>query len=95
MMSRFHLALEAENTERRCHRSYTIMASMDLFGTWIVEIWFGRIGSRGRSMRYAFGELEKAQKLVRMACRRRMSAPKRLGVPYIERIREDPDGWLE
>jgi|tagenome__1003787_1003787.scaffolds.fasta_scaffold20643427_1 predicted DNA-binding WGR domain protein len=72
MMSRFHLALEAENTERCCHRSYTIMASMDLFGTWIVEIWYGRIGSRGRSMRYAFGEIEKAQQLVRLARRRRM-----------------------
>ena len=44
----FHITLEARNPARRCFRQYRVEAGTDLFGVWVVEISYGRIGTTGR-----------------------------------------------
>ena len=44
----FHITLEARNPARRCLRQYRVEAGTDLFGVWVVEISYGRIGAAGR-----------------------------------------------
>ena len=66
-------------------------AGMDLFGTWLVEITYGRIGTRGRRLRYVAGNEAEARNLVRHSLRRRATAKKRIGVSY--RFRELIDPW--
>ena len=38
------IRLEACAPERRCHRAYAIDVVQDLFGVWLVEMSYGRIG---------------------------------------------------
>jgi len=45
----FRITLEARNPARRCLRQYRVEAGTDLFGSWVVEISYGRIGTAGRS----------------------------------------------
>ena len=45
----FRIILEARNPARRCSRRYRVEAGTDLFGSWVVEITYGRIGTAGRS----------------------------------------------
>ena len=89
----FRVTLEARNPERHCLRRYRIEAGTDLFGVWVVEIGYGRIGTAGRSRRYLVRDEEEARRLVRSILERRATAPRRIGVAY--RIREilDPEEW--
>ena len=48
----FRITLEARNPARRCLRQYRVEAGTDLFGVWVVEISYGRIGTAGRSRSY-------------------------------------------
>ena len=41
------IKLEARSPARRCHRAYEIAVSPDLFGAWLVEMTYGRIGTFG------------------------------------------------
>ena len=41
----FRITLEARNPARRCFRRYRVEAGTDLFGVWVVEISYGRIGT--------------------------------------------------
>jgi hypothetical protein len=43
----FRVTLEARNPARRCSRRYRVKAGTDLFGVWVVEISYGRIGPPG------------------------------------------------
>ena len=45
----FRITLEARNPSRGCLRHYRVEAGTDLFGVWVVEISYGRIGTVGRS----------------------------------------------
>src|SRR5512135_1346134 len=78
---------------RRCLRQYRVEAGTDLFGVWVVEISYGRIGTAGRSRSYVVRDEGEARDLARRILKRRASAPRWLGVAY--RIREliDPEGW--
>lgn len=91
MMNAFSALLEARDPTLGRYRSYRLEAGTDLFGTWVVEITFGRIGSPGRCLRYAAGDEAEARKLVQRSLRRRATAPRRIGVPY--RLRELIDAW--
>ena len=60
-MTVFGVLLEARDPERNRWRSYRVEAGRDLFGTWLVEVTFGRIGSpRGRTVRYVAGDEQAA-----------------------------------
>ena len=89
----FRITLEARNPARRCFRQYRVEAGTDLFGVWMVEISYGRIGTAGRSRSYVVRDEGEARHLARSILKRRAGALRRIGVAY--RVREliDPAGW--
>ena len=70
-------------------------AGQELFGDWLVEVTFGRIGPGGRTVRYVAAEEEGARILARACLRRRASARRRIGVAYRELSRYDPNEWTD
>jgi hypothetical protein len=52
MMSIFTARLEACDPARDRFRSYRLEAGPDLFGIWLVDATYGRIGSPGHTIRY-------------------------------------------
>jgi predicted DNA-binding WGR domain protein len=74
--------LEARDPERNIHRAYSIAYGQDLFGNWIVETTFGRIGGKGRTLVTVVKSEDEALQFVRKSLKRRESAPKRLGIGY-------------
>ena len=91
----FRIVLEAKNPERRCCRQYLVEAGTDLFGVWVVEVNYGRVGTAGRSRCFIVRDEEQARLLIRSILRRRASAPRRIGVAYRVRELMDPAGWTE
>ena len=55
----FVIRLEAQSPATRLPRVYQLSVDRDLFGTWVVDIAFGRRGRRGRVMR-VLAETEQA-----------------------------------
>lgn len=53
--------LEARDPARNIARAYRISATEDLFGQWIVELNWGRIGSAGRKMTVSFADSKAAR----------------------------------
>jgi hypothetical protein len=74
----FRIVLEAKNPDRRCFRQYRVEAGTDLFGTWVVEISYGRIGTAGRAVLCRSA----ARRLTEGILKRRASALRRIGVAY-------------
>lgn len=75
--------LIAVDFTRNVRRSYRIEIGQDLFGLVAVTISWGRIGTKGRSATVVFGHVDEAAAYVQALLRRRASAQKRIGVPYI------------
>jgi len=94
MMSIFHARLEGRDPERDCFRSYRLEAGPDLFGAWLVDATYGRIGTRGRTIRLVASDEDGARKIIRHTLQRRATAPKRIGVAYRLCELADPAGWL-
>ncbi len=93
-MTVFSVLLEARDPARNYGRSYHVKAGRSLFGTWLVDITFGRIGApTGRTVRYVVTDEILVRGLARASLRRRASAPRRIGVSYVTRELVDPDGW--
>ena len=90
-----HIRLEARSTVHRCFRAYEIDVSADLFGAWLVEMSYGRIGTTGRSKIRSFAAIEGAQAQVQACLRRRATAPRRIGVPYRVRGRIRCEQWCQ
>ena len=76
------VTMEARDPQQNVYRSYRIEAGTDLFGEWIVEVTYGRIGAPGRLLRYLVTNEDEAKRLVQTSLRRRASAPQRIGTPY-------------
>ena len=93
MLSIFAARLEACDPARDCFRSYRLEAGTDLFGAWMVEAIYGRIGSRGRTVRHVAADEAAARKIVRHCLQRRATAPRRIGIPYQLRELHDPGRW--
>ncbi|MGE0269624.1 MAG: WGR domain-containing protein [Candidatus Omnitrophota bacterium] len=93
MNENFHIKLEAKNPEKGNFRSYAIDAGPDLFGQWNIEVTYGRIGRRGRSLTYSAPDDKAAAAIIRQCLKKRSSAPKRIGVPYKVRELCDPKEW--
>ncbi|WP_020565893.1 WGR domain-containing protein [Methylosarcina fibrata] len=74
--------LEARDPARNIHRAYSIAYGQDLFGNWIVETTYGRIGGKGRILVTIVNNEDEAIKHVQKTLKRRESAPKRLGTAY-------------
>jgi predicted DNA-binding WGR domain protein len=63
-MSALRLRLEARAPALRCHRAYEIAVTHDLFGVWIAEMTYGRIGTAGRTKSRSFTCIEDAVSAV-------------------------------
>jgi len=89
----FRIILEARNPARGCLRHYRVEAGTDLFGIWLVQISYGRIGTVGRSRSFVVRDEDEARHLAQSILKRRATAPRRIGVAYhiLELI--DPAGW--
>jgi predicted DNA-binding WGR domain protein len=83
--------LEAKDASRNIHRAYSIAYGQDLFGNWVVETTYGRIGSKGRTIVTVVDNEDEALNYVQKALKRRQSAPKRIGVGYQVRATSDLD----
>lgn len=83
--------LEARDPTHNVHRAYSIAYGQDLFGNWVVETTYGRIGSKGRTIVTVVNNEDEALKHVQKALKRRQSAPKRIGVAYQIRTLGDAD----
>jgi hypothetical protein len=94
MMNAFSALLEARDPALGRFRSYRLEAGTDLFGAWLVDVTYGRIGTRGRRLRFVAGDEAEERKLVHKNLRRRATARKRIGVPYRFRELIDPWEWL-
>jgi hypothetical protein len=94
MMDAFAATLEARDPDLGRFRSYHLEAGTDLVGHWLVEVTYGRIGTRGRIIRYVAEDEAEARKLVRESLRRRSSAKRRIGVAYRFRQLIDPNEWF-
>jgi hypothetical protein len=94
MLDAFTARLEACDPTRGCFRAYRIEAGTDLFGDWLVDVTYGRFGSRGRTVRHIAADEAEARKIVRHCLQRRATAKKRIGVAYQLRELTDATGWL-
>ena len=72
-MTSLHILLEARSAARRCWRAYEIDVGTDLFGAWLVEMSYGRIGTMGRSKVRSFATAADAQAEVHACLRKRAS----------------------
>jgi hypothetical protein len=67
--------------------------SPDLFGAWLVEMSYGRIGTFGRVKARSFSTVEAATDEVQACLRKRSSAPRRIGVAYRLRSAAQHGDW--
>lgn len=75
--------LEAVDRNRNIARGYRICASRDLFGHTIVDLHWGRIGSRGAGLTVSFEDEASARHFIKRTMAKRASAPRRFGVAYL------------
>jgi len=78
----FSILLDANYPELNIRRSYFIETGEDIFGNWIVEINYGRIGSKGRKKVFLMDCEEDAKKEVKKRLKKRERLVKRIGVGY-------------
>lgn len=74
--------MQAHDPDQNLHRFYRIEYGQDLFGQWIVEINYGRVGCKGRSIVTLYHSQKEALSYVKQVLKRRQSSPKRIGVSY-------------
>jgi predicted DNA-binding WGR domain protein len=89
------IKLEARSAVHCCFRAYQIDVDTDLFGVWLVEMSYGRIGGLGRSKIRSFTTIEGAQAQVHACLRKRATAPRRIGVAYRVRGRTRCEQWCQ
>lgn len=82
-MTECAILLEARNPSRNILRSYYVSAWHDLFGRLMVEVIHGRVGARGKRSMFFMNDHEEAIEFISELLKRRESAIKRLGVPYL------------
>ena len=81
-MTEILIELHANDPAQNRRRAWRVVAGADLFGVWIAQVSFGRIGTTGRTMRHEFTSEAAAIRFVRRGLHRRATAVRRLGVPY-------------
>jgi predicted DNA-binding WGR domain protein len=90
----FSILLDADYPEVNVRRSYHIEAGTDIFGNWIVEINYGRIGCKGRRKIFLIDCEEDAKKEVKKRLKKREGLIKRIGVRYSVKLIYGND-WFE
>ena len=74
--------LRALDPAHNIARDYSIWMSIDLFGNYVVETCWGRIGAKGQRQRRSFPDASSARHHVRAIVRKRRGARGRIGVEY-------------
>jgi predicted DNA-binding WGR domain protein len=82
MLAVLTLELEARDLTANRLRRWQVDISYDLFGAWIADVQYGRIGSRGRQARLVFESQPDVDAFLRQRLHRRASAKRRIGVDY-------------
>jgi hypothetical protein len=82
MLAMLTLELEARDPAANRLRRWQIDIGYDLFGTWVADVQFGRIGSCGRQVRLVFENQPDTEAFLRQRLRRRATARRRIGVAY-------------
>jgi predicted DNA-binding WGR domain protein len=78
------LSFKAENIEKNIKRFYSITIEKNLFDEFEVITYYGRVGSRnGTRKTYYPQSLTDIKKQVLYLLKKRASAPKRIGCPYV------------
>jgi predicted DNA-binding WGR domain protein len=91
-MISLRIGLEARSKAHRCFRAYEVAVGTDLFGAWLVEMTYGRIGTAGRAKIRSFSAEEEALAQVNACLRKRATAPRRIGVAYrVRRVTQCPE----
>lgn len=85
MMDLLTIALEAHSDEHNHHRRYEVSIGRDLLHHWTVTIRYGRVGQSMQRMQFADPRPEAMRAVVAERLRRRLSAHRRLGCPYLVR----------
>lgn len=65
MLHIFSVSLEAVDSALGRFSAYRVEASTDLFGAWLVDVTYGRIGTRGTIRRYVAEDEARALKIIR------------------------------
>ncbi len=73
-MNGFATYLEAREPSKNIFRFYSIEVSRDLFGMWLVDVRYGRIGSNGTVKRHSCNDLQTVQSIVAAKLEKRNSA---------------------
>ena len=90
----FSILLDADYPELNIRRSYYIEAGKDIFGNWIVEINYGRIGCKGRKKIFLINCEEDAKMEVKKRLKKRERLVKKIGVGYSVKLVYGKD-WFE
>ena len=90
-MMHYTVLLEASAPELNIWRSYHIASGQDIFGAWVVELTYGRIGAKGRKKTILVPDEAAAQQYVRQCLKKRETAPKRIGIGY--KVRHVSGSW--
>ena len=61
MLDAFTATLQACDPSLGRFRAYRIEAGTDLLGDWLVDVTYGRIGSRGRTIRHVARDRERGR----------------------------------
>ena len=94
MLSTFNATLEARNPERGHFRSYRVDVGQDLFGCWLIDVTYGRIGVGGHLIRYVAADVTEARSIAQKLLIRRKTATRRIGTAYRLLELNDPCEWL-
>jgi predicted DNA-binding WGR domain protein len=76
------IELAAMDAARNIRRRYTIRLSVDLFGAFLVETSWGRIGAGGQTKCLSFESRTLADRYIAATLRRRATSTSRIGVAY-------------
>lgn len=93
-MHAFFIRLEAHDPAHGRFRSYRLEAGTDLFGAWLIDVCYGRMGTPGRLLRTVARDEGEARLLVRRCLQRRATAPRRIGVAYRICELQDTGQWV-
>ena len=80
----------SQEPRKRPPAAYRINVDQDL---WSIEVSYGRIGRRERSVTCSATDDAAAAAIIHHCLHRRATAPKRIGVPYQIRELCDPKDW--
>jgi len=93
-MESFCIRLKARHPAQGRFRAYRIEAGIDPLADWVVNVTYGRMGTRRRHIRQLASDEPQARRIVRQSLKRRATAPRRIRVGYQLRELADPGQWL-